>query len=64
MPHETFTLRLTERQARALRALAGAEDLPPEVYAAEVLAKYLYHAYAPPPSTDTADSWKIDPSRS
>lgn len=64
MPHETFTLRLTERQANALRALAEAEDLPPEAYAAEVLAKHLYHAYAPPPSTGTADSWKTDRSRS
>ena len=47
MPHETITLRLTARQAAALRALAGAEDLPPEAYAAEVLAKHVYHAYTP-----------------
>jgi len=47
MPQEPFTLNLTERQARALRALAALEDLPPEVYAAEVLAKHLYHAYTP-----------------
>ncbi|HEX6911154.1 MAG TPA: hypothetical protein VF142_12200 [Longimicrobium sp.] len=47
MAHEPFTLKLTARQARALRALAALEDLPPEVYAAEVLAKHLYHAYTP-----------------
>ncbi|HEX6041828.1 hypothetical protein [Longimicrobium sp.] len=47
MPHEPFTLKLTARQAQALRALARDEDLPPEVYAAEVLAKHLYHAYTP-----------------
>ena len=47
MPHEPFTLQLTTRQAQALRALAALEDLPPEVYAAEVLAKHLYHAYTP-----------------
>ena len=47
MPHETFTLRLTERQSQALRALAALEELPPEVYAAEVLVKHLYHAYTP-----------------
>jgi hypothetical protein len=47
MPHEAFTLKLTPRQAQALRALAELEDLPPEVYAAEVLAKHLYHAYTP-----------------
>lgn len=47
MPRETVTLRLTERQARALRELAALEELPPEVYAAEVLAKHLYHAYTP-----------------
>ncbi|HET6763153.1 MAG TPA: hypothetical protein VFH27_05760 [Longimicrobiaceae bacterium] len=47
MPREAFTLQLTERQALALRALAGLEDLPPEVYAAEVLVKHLYHAYTP-----------------
>lgn len=49
MPHETITLRLTARQAEALRALAAEEDLPPEAYAAEVLAKHLYHAYTPDP---------------
>lgn len=64
MPHETFTLRLTERQATALRSLAGAEDLPPEVYAAEVLAKHLYHTYAPPSRTAPTDSWKNNPSSS
>jgi hypothetical protein len=47
MAHESVTLRLTPRQAEALRALAAAEELPPEVYAAEVLVKHLYHAYAP-----------------
>jgi hypothetical protein len=47
MPREAFTLQLTERQAQALRALAALEELPPEVYAAEVLVKHLYHAYTP-----------------
>lgn len=47
MPHEQFTLSLTPRQAQALRALAALEDLPPDVYAAEVLTKHLYHAYTP-----------------
>lgn len=47
MPHETVTLQLTARQAEALRSLAAAEDLPPAVYAAEVLVKHLYHAYTP-----------------
>jgi hypothetical protein len=47
MPHEAVTLKLTTRQAQALQALAELEDLPPEVYAAEVLAKHLYHAYTP-----------------
>jgi hypothetical protein len=47
MPKEAFTLQLTPRQAQALRALAALEDLPPEVYAAEVLVKHLYHAYTP-----------------
>jgi hypothetical protein len=47
MAHEPFTLKLTTRQAQALRALAALEDLPPEVYAAEVLARHLYHAYTP-----------------
>jgi hypothetical protein len=46
MAHE-FTLKLTTRQAEALTALAALEDLPPEVYAAEVLVKHLYHAYTP-----------------
>lgn len=44
---ETVSLRLTPRQAEALRALAALEELPPEVYAAEVLVKHLYHAYTP-----------------
>ena len=47
MPHEPITLQLTPRQAQALHALAALEDLPPEVYAAEVLIKHLYHAYTP-----------------
>ncbi|HKP75339.1 MAG TPA: hypothetical protein VJT67_07325 [Longimicrobiaceae bacterium] len=47
MAHESVTMRLTARQAEALRALAAAEELPPEVYAAEVLVKHLYHAYTP-----------------
>lgn len=47
MPMEPVTLRLTARQAEALRVLAVLEDLPPEVYAAEVLVKHLYHAYTP-----------------
>lgn len=47
MPHESVTMKLTTRQGEALRALAALEDLPPEVYAAEVLVKHLYHAYTP-----------------
>ncbi len=47
MPPHPFTISLTPRQAEALRALAALEDLPPEVYAAEVLVKHLYHAYTP-----------------
>lgn len=47
MPRETVSLELTERQATALRVLAALEELPPEVYAAEVLVKHLYHAYTP-----------------
>lgn len=47
MGGEPFTLRLTPRQAEALRALSALEDLPPEVYAAEVLVKHLYHAFTP-----------------
>ena len=47
MASESLTLRLTTRQAEALRALARLEELPPEVYAAEVLVKHLYHAYTP-----------------
>ena len=47
MPREPFTLQLTARQAEALRALAAREELPPEVYAAEVLVKHLYHEYTP-----------------
>lgn len=47
MPHQEFTLRLTQRQSEALRALAAREELPPEIYAAEVLTKHLYHEYTP-----------------
>lgn len=47
MPQEAITIQLTERQAKALRDLASLEELPPEVYAAEVLVKHLYHAYTP-----------------
>jgi hypothetical protein len=47
MTRQQFVLSLTARQAEALLALAAAEELPPEVYAAEVLVKHLYHAYAP-----------------
>jgi hypothetical protein len=56
MAHEPFTLKLTARQAEALRALAALEDLPPEVYAAEVLAKHLYHAYTPDAARRAADA--------
>jgi len=45
MPRELFTLELTKKQAEALRALASLEGLPPEVYAAEVLVRHLYHTY-------------------
>lgn len=44
---EKITLTLTARQGEALHALAALEELPPEVYAAEVLVKHLYHAYTP-----------------
>jgi len=44
---QTITLTLTERQMEALLALAAAEDLPPQVYAQEVLVKHLYHTYTP-----------------
>ncbi len=47
MAREALTLQLTDRQAEAIRALAALEELPPEVYAAEVLVKHLYHAYTP-----------------
>ncbi len=47
MALETITLSLTARQAEALRALSTLEELRPEVYAAEVLVKHLYHAYTP-----------------
>lgn len=47
MPKHPVTLQLTDRQAEALRALAAREALPPEIYAAEVLVKHLYHAYTP-----------------
>jgi hypothetical protein len=51
MPYETISLRLTTRQIVALRALAALEELPPEVYASEVLVKHLYHAYSPDVAT-------------
>jgi hypothetical protein len=44
---DSITLRLTARQAEALRALAEVEELSPEVYATEVLVKHLYHVYTP-----------------
>jgi hypothetical protein len=47
MPHQTLTISLTDRQAEALRDLALLEELPPEVYAAEVITRHLYHAYTP-----------------
>lgn len=47
MARESVTLSLTPRQAEALRALAALEELPAEIYAAEVLVKHLYHAYTP-----------------
>lgn len=56
MAHEPFTLQLTTRQAEALRVLSALEDLPPEVYAAEVLAKHLYHAYTPDLARRAADA--------
>ena len=56
MAGEAFTLKLTARQAEALRALAALEDLPPEVYAAEVLVKHLYHAYTPQVAARAAES--------
>jgi hypothetical protein len=55
MPRETVTLALTARQAEALRALAALEELPPEVYAVEVLVKHLYHAYTPQVRQRAAD---------
>jgi hypothetical protein len=42
-----ITIPLTARQAEALQALARLEELPPEIYAAEVLVKHLYHAFTP-----------------
>lgn len=44
---ENITLSLTDRQAEALNALARLDDLPPHIYAQEVLVKHLYHAYTP-----------------
>jgi hypothetical protein len=43
----SITLTLTSRQAEPLQALAALEQLPPEIYAGEVLVKHLYHAYTP-----------------
>lgn len=62
MPMEKITLTLTERQATALRALAAREELPPEVYAEEVLVKHLYHAYTPGPARGSAPSGPSGPS--
>ncbi len=56
MPKEAVTLQLTTRQAEALRGLAALEELPPEVYAAEVLAKHLYHAWTPEAARRAAES--------
>ena len=56
MPGERITLQLTARQAEALRGLAAAEELPPEVYAAEVLVKHLYHAWTPEAAARAAAS--------
>lgn len=61
MAHESVTLRLTARQAEALRALAAAEELPPEVYAAEVLVKHLYHAYTPEAAARAAGETPMPP---
>jgi len=47
MARHTLALSLTDRQVEALEALAALEELPTEVYAAEVLVKHLYHAYTP-----------------
>jgi hypothetical protein len=44
---DSVVVALTRWQAEALRALAALDELPPEVYAAEVLAKHLYHVYTP-----------------
>jgi hypothetical protein len=55
MARHPFTLQLTDRQAEALRALSALEELPPEVYAAEVLVKHLYHAYTPEVARRAAD---------
>jgi hypothetical protein len=60
MAREAFTLQLTARQAEALRALSALEDLAPEVYAAEVLVKHLYHAYTPDVAR-RAESASADP---
>ena len=56
MAHEPLTLQLTARQAQALRALAQAEELSPEVYAAEVLVKHLYHAWTPEAARRAAEA--------
>jgi hypothetical protein len=56
-----FTLTLTARQAEALRALAALDELPPEVYAAEVLTKHLYHAYTPEVARRAAELGPTDP---
>lgn len=47
MARETITLSLTARQAEALRALSRLEEIPPDIYASEVLVRHLYHEYTP-----------------
>jgi hypothetical protein len=61
MARESVTLQLTARQAEALRALAAAEELPPEVYAAEVLVMHLYHEYTHEAAARAASSQSPPP---
>jgi hypothetical protein len=58
--HDSFTVRLTRRQAEALRALARLDELPPEIYAAEVLTRHIYHAYTPQVAQRAAESQQAD----
>jgi hypothetical protein len=58
--HETVAVRLTRRQADALRALARLDELPPEVYAAEVLTKHIYHAFTPQVAQRAAELERAD----